>query len=109
MGQRYMTNKEEKLDGLNYPWNYPIWSYCMKQILEEKHILEEKEVSQVVQGDDEVNDDDDDGSRDDNDEPDPLNCRQIRIKKRKALFLFVNSGYSNEPVYLIDRSYYFME
>ncbi|CAM6100348.1 unnamed protein product [Calypogeia fissa] len=59
MEQHYMTTQEEKI----YGSNYPILSYHVKQI------LEEKEVWQVVKGDNEVNDDNDDDLEDDGDEP----------------------------------------
>ncbi|CAM6126885.1 unnamed protein product [Calypogeia fissa] len=80
MEPRYMTSKEEKLDGSNYP----LWAFRMRQI------LEEKDVWQIVRDTEDNVSDNEDGS-DDDDVPDPLTRAQIKTKKRKALFLLTSS------------------
>ncbi|CAM6099601.1 unnamed protein product [Calypogeia fissa] len=81
MEPRYMTSKEEKLDGSNYP----LWAFRMRQI------LQEKDVWQVVREAEDNVSDNEDGSDDEDDVADPLTRTQIKAKKRKALFLLTSS------------------
>ncbi|CAM6093651.1 unnamed protein product [Calypogeia fissa] len=81
MEPRYMTSKEEKLDGSIYP----LWAFRMRQI------LQEKDVWQVVREAEDNVSDNEDGSDDKDDVADPLTRTQIKAKKRKALFLLTSS------------------